>query len=109
MCPVWFDEFSLKVGDSLRESIEKGIKECRKCIIVLSPNFFSNAGWTKAEFDSIYIREVIEKQNVMLPVWHNVSHAEVYDYSPRLAAKVGIPSTLGAAKLAEKILKAVMT
>ena len=23
-CPVWYDEFSLKIGESLRESIEKG-------------------------------------------------------------------------------------
>ena len=109
MCPVWFDEFSLKVGDSLRESIEKGIRECRKCIMVLSPHFFSNGGWTKAEFDSIYIREVIEKQNVMLPVWYDVTLAEVYDYSPRLADRVGVPFTLGVAQVAKKIYKAIIT
>jgi TIR domain len=39
MCPVWYDEFSLKVGDRLRENIERGLKEYKKCIIVLSPNF----------------------------------------------------------------------
>jgi hypothetical protein len=44
LCPVWYDEFSLKVGDSLRESIEKGLKECRKCVLVLSLNFLSNNG-----------------------------------------------------------------
>jgi len=38
MCFVWYDEYSLKVGDSLRESIEKGLKECKKCVLVLSPN-----------------------------------------------------------------------
>ena len=27
MCPVWYDEYSLKVGASLRESIETGLKE----------------------------------------------------------------------------------
>lgn len=27
MCPMWYDEFSLKVGDYLRESIERGLKE----------------------------------------------------------------------------------
>ena len=27
LCPVWYDEFSPKVGDSLREGIEKGLKE----------------------------------------------------------------------------------
>jgi hypothetical protein len=39
MITVWYDEFSLKVGDSLRESIEKGIKECKKCILILTQNY----------------------------------------------------------------------
>lgn len=56
LCPVWYDEYSLKVGDSLRASIERGLRESKKCIVVLSPNFVSNGGWTKAEFDSIYVR-----------------------------------------------------
>jgi TIR domain len=46
-CPVWYDEYSLKVGDSLRESIDKGLREAPKCVVVLSPNFLSNPGWTK--------------------------------------------------------------
>ena len=50
LCPVWYDEYSLKVGDSrLRANIEKGLKEARKCIIILSPNFLSNEGWSKAD------------------------------------------------------------
>jgi hypothetical protein len=47
MCPVWYDEFTLRVGDSLRESIESGLRECPKCILVLTPNFLSNEGWSK--------------------------------------------------------------
>lgn len=30
LCPVWYDEFSLNVGDNLRESIEKGLTGCGK-------------------------------------------------------------------------------
>jgi hypothetical protein len=90
LCPVWYDEFSLGIGDSLRESIEKGIKEAHRCIIICSPQFFSNDGWTKAEFDSIYTKEIIEKKRVILPIWHNVSKQQVYDYSPRLADRVAI-------------------
>jgi len=107
MCPVWYDEYSLKVGDSLRSSIEKGLKEARKCIIVLSPNFLSNEGWSRAEFDSIFTREILEKTNVILPVWHNVGVKEVYDYSPRLADKVGLPSSLGVMELARRLNAAV--
>lgn len=90
MCPVWFDEFSLKLGDNLRESIERGIKESKKCILILSKNFLSNSGWTKTEFDSIFTKELIEKRNIVLPIWVDVSKEEVYEYSPSLANKVAI-------------------
>lgn len=90
LCPVWYDEFSLKVGNNLRESIEKGLKECKKCILVLSPNFFSNNGWTKKEFDSIFTRELIEERGLVLPVWHNVTKQEVYNYSPSLLNVMGL-------------------
>jgi hypothetical protein len=107
MCPVWYDEYSLQVGDSLRASIERGLKEARKCIIVLSPNFLWNEGWSKAEFDSIFTREILEGTNVILPVWHNVGAQEIYDYSPRLADKVGLPSSLGVEELARRLSVAV--
>ncbi len=107
LCPVWYDEFSLKVGDSLRENIEKGLKETRKCVVVLSPNFLANTGWGKAEFDSIYTREMIENNNVILPVWHEVSAEEVYNYSPRLADRVGLSSSEGVPALARKLVDAV--
>ena len=107
MCPVWYDEYSLKVGDSLRANIEKGLKEARKCIVVLSPSFMSNEGWGKAEFDSIFMREILEKQNVILPVWHNVEVQDVYDYSPRLADKVALSSSLGVEELARRLANVI--
>ena len=109
MCPVWYDEYSLNVGDSLRESIEKGIKDAQKCILILSPNFFANKGWGKAEFDSIFTRELLDEENVVLPVWHGVGKRDVYEYSPRLADKVGLPSSLGVEELARKLSNAVKT
>jgi len=107
MCPVWYDEYSLDVGDSLRAGIEKGLRETTKCIVILSPNFLSNDGWGKAEFDSIFTREIIEKGNVMLPVWHNVDARAVYEYCPRLADKVGLKSDIGVKELARKLVNAV--
>lgn len=107
MCPVWYDEYSLKVGDSLRAAIEKGLKETKKCVVILSPNFLSNSGWSKAEFDSIYTREIIERGNVILPVWHNVDAKQVYEYSPRLADKVGLNSSLGVEELARRLVNAI--
>jgi hypothetical protein len=74
---------------------------------VLSPNFLSNSGWSKAEFDSTYIREIVEKQNVILPIWLDLTQEDVYRYSPRLADKVGLKSSLGIAEIASKIAQAL--
>ena len=106
-CPVWYDEFKLKVGASLRESIEKGSKQASKCIIILSPKFMSNGGWSKAEFDSIYTREIVEKKNVILPVWHGVGLKEVYEYSPRIADRFALDSRSGVEELARGLVGAV--
>lgn len=106
-CVVWYDEYSLNVGDSLRENIERGLREARKCIVVLSPNFLSNAGWGKAEFDSIFTREVLHQESVILPVWLNVDARKVYEYSPRLADKVGISASLGAPEAARRLARAI--
>lgn len=86
---VWFDEFSLKPGDRLRESIEKGMKDCRKCILVLTPNFLANSGWTAAEFNMIFTREIIEEKSLVVPVWAGVDKKEVYEYSPGLVNVLG--------------------
>jgi TIR domain len=45
LCPVWYDEFSMKPGDSLRESIDAGLRDSKRCVVVLSHNFFTNPGW----------------------------------------------------------------
>lgn len=37
---VWYDEFVLKLGDSLRRKIDKGLIACRFGVVVLSPSFF---------------------------------------------------------------------
>lgn len=106
LCPVWYDDFSLKVGDNLRKSIEKGLQECKKCVLVLSKNFLSNAGWTQTEFDSIFTRELIEEKNFVLPVWVNVSKEEVFRYSPSLANKVGI-KWANAEEVVRKLFQAI--
>ncbi len=107
-CPVWYDEFSLRVGDSLRESIERGLKETRKCILILTPNFLRNEGWGKREFNSVFTRELLEKKNVILPVWHEVTEQEVYDYSPSLADKYALNwSAEDKEDIADKLQQAV--
>lgn len=107
LCPVWYDRFSLVVGDSLRESIERGLSEAEKCILILTPSFLSNDGWGKREYDSIFTREVVERRNVILPVWHGVTASDVFKYSPVLADRVGIQWSEGVDAVASKLLRAL--
>jgi hypothetical protein len=108
MCFVWYDEYSLKVGDSLRESIEKGLKECKKCVLVLSPNFLSNTGWTKVEFNSIFTREILETKNLVLPVWCGISKEELYEYCPTLLDRVGLHWEKGEDQVINKLHQAII-
>ena len=109
MCPVWYDEYSLKVGDSLRESIEKGLKECKKCILILSPNFLNNQGWTSVEFNTIFTREILETKKLVLPIWCNVTKAELFQYSPTLVDRVGVNWDKGIDDVVRKLYNSIMT
>jgi len=107
LCPVWYDEYSLKVGDRLRESVEKGLKECRRCVLVLSPSFLLNPGWTRAEFNSVFTRELIEGRDVLLPVWHQVTRKDVYEYSPSLADRFAVDWSAGEEEVIRRLHAAI--
>lgn len=108
MCPVWYDEYSLKVGDNLRDSIEKGLKTSEKCVLILSNNFLSNTGWTKREFDSIFMREMLEKKQMILPIWCGVTDKDIYEYSPSLLNIKGINWQLGEEEVCRQLAQAIL-
>ena len=83
---VWYDEFELKIGDSLRRKIDQGLASSRIGLVVLSKSFISK-GWTNYELDGIVTRTVSGEQ-ILLPIWHNITKQEVMDFSPSLADKV---------------------
>ena len=83
---VWYDEFELKIGDSLRQKIDKGVAKSKFGIIILSKNFIKK-GWTNYELDGLITRS-ISNQQILLPIWHNITKQEVIDYSPSIADKV---------------------
>jgi hypothetical protein len=85
---VWFDEFELRIGDSLRRRIDAGIARSRFGIVIVSHAFFSK-GWSQYELDGLVTMEVSGKQ-VILPLWHDISKDEVVSYSPSLADKVAL-------------------
>ncbi|WP_026706565.1 DUF1883 domain-containing protein [Flavobacterium soli] len=83
---VWYDEFELKIGDSLRRKIDKGLANSKFGIVVLSKDFIRK-GWTNYELDGIITKSVSGEQ-IVLPIWHNITKKEVIDFSPSLADKL---------------------
>ena len=47
---------------------------------------FIKKGWTNYELDGI-ITKVVTGEQVVLPIWHNITKQEVIDFSPSLADK----------------------
>lgn len=103
---VWYDEFELQVGDSLRRSIDSGLKNSKYGIVVLSEAFF-NKEWPQRELDGLFAREV-NGEKVILPIWHKISKNEVMSYSPIIADLLAINTTdFTIEEIAEQIAKRI--
>ena len=101
---VWYDEFQLTVGDSLREAIDKGLASSRYGVVVLSRHFFAKR-WPQRELSALVAKENAEDNQRILPIWHNIDHDEVVRYSPLLADVWAIRSSCGYKKVAHEILR----
>jgi TIR domain len=83
---VWIDETELRIGDSLRKGIDKGLANSRFGIVILSPSFF-NKQWTQAELGALISKETLDN-NVVLPIWYYVQANDIKKHSPLLADRV---------------------
>ncbi|MCD4665595.1 MAG: toll/interleukin-1 receptor domain-containing protein [Bacteroidales bacterium] len=87
---VWYDEYTLKPGDSLLENIDRGLKQAKYAVMVISHNFLKNDGWTKKEFRSLFTRELTEGRKLVVPIWVDVDTKDVANYSLDLADRLAI-------------------
>jgi hypothetical protein len=101
---VWYDDFALKMGDSLRQSIDRGLARSRFGVVILSGYFFQKH-WPQQELNGLVTREDCGK--VILPVWHGVGFAEVRNYSPMLADRKAAHSKDGLARVVRMIVEVV--
>jgi hypothetical protein len=72
---VWYDEFTLRIGDSLRQKIDQGLAKSRVGLVVLSTDFISK-GWTNYELNQPQTGRKLRKENI--------KHTELCCYLPCL-------------------------
>lgn len=102
---VWYDEFSLEVGDSLIKKMEEGLQSCKYAILVISKNFLSNKRWAEREFRSLIHREIKESRKIILPIWFDVSAENISKYSLDLTDKFAINATEGMEVIADRLVR----
>ena len=73
---TWFDEWEIKLGDSLASKIFEGIKECDFFIIILSKNSVKSK-WVKEELDSATIKRIEEKTRIIPIIIDNIGEDEI--------------------------------
>jgi hypothetical protein len=104
---VWYDEFELRIGDSLRRKIDAGIARTRFGVVVLSHAFFAK-NWSQYELDGLVVREMSGGKQIILPLWHNISKDEIIAQSPSLADKVALQTATSTIdEIAEQIAAVV--
>src|SRR5882672_5293005 len=64
---VWFDEFSLRVGDSLSQSINKGLAQSKYGVVIISHAFLAKQ-WPQRELAGLFGKED-DNRNIILPIW----------------------------------------
>lgn len=105
---VWFDETAITVGDSLRESIDRGLVRSRFGAVIFSNDFFAKR-WTAYELNGLVSREM-QGRKVILPVWHpDLTHADLMQHSPSMADKRALlGSEFSIRELAEELAALVL-
>lgn len=103
---VWYDEFSLLPGDSLRRAIDLGLTKSQFGIVVISEAFFGKQ-WPQWELDGLVQRQMGERRSVIIPIWFGVGQKAVREFSPPLADKVALRAEDGIPALVREILRVI--
>jgi hypothetical protein len=98
---VWYDENSLKIGESIRALIDQGLANSRFGIVVLSRNFLKKK-WPQWELDGL-LTKTLSGESAILPIWLDISSEEIRAISPSLANIVAARADWGIDRVADQI------
>ena len=103
---VWFDEISLKPGDSLHREINRGLRQSKIGIVVLSQHFFKKE-WAQKELDGL-VALANAGQARVVPLWHKVTVGEVRNNNPMLADLLALNTSVNSIEeIADKLMEQI--
>ena len=89
---VWYDSINIRWGDSLRSTIDNGLKKSKYGIVIITTNYI-NKGWTQYELDGLFQIEMTNGKTI-LPIWHNITKKDVQAFSPSLASRAALNTAM---------------
>lgn len=64
---VWFDQWSLRAGDIIKNSVHYGLEGSRVLLLFISPNSMNNS-WAQVEAQSFQFRDPLNSDRSFIPV-----------------------------------------
>jgi hypothetical protein len=98
---VWYDEFTIRLGDDLSRVIEYGTQSSLFGVFVISKAFFGRR-WTEAEVRALQDRR-------MFVVLHGVDVEELAAFRPEMANRLTISTDVGSTRIAEALVTSIRT
>jgi hypothetical protein len=102
---VWYDAFTLRVGDSLMSSIDFGLRKSKFGVVILSQAFFKK-DWPQRELRALAQKQSAT-QKVILPIWHDVTVEEVREHFLLLADVVALKWSDGIQTVVDGLLEVI--
>lgn len=98
---IWYAPVNLMPGEKLLDSIEKGMAQANSGMLLISQAYL-NKGWTNYEMDTL-IRNHIENEKKVFPIWHNVEKADIEKRHPGLSGIIGVNTNIRIPMLISKL------
>lgn len=102
---VWFDDFCIRLGDSISRRIEDGLKACSHGVLVCSHAYFTKPSWCKVEMETLLSQRVAGK--ILIPIVHEMTFESLRGYSPVLGNIHGLNSAIGIDLIADEVIAAI--
>jgi len=102
---VFYDDYSLVMGNSLLQSISKGLRECQYGVVVFSPSSVRKK-WPQEELAGLLARESAEHK-IILPILHNLTIEGLLQHYPTFADRIVSESKDGIERVITDILRAI--
>ena len=99
---LWYDNFELFPGDSIREGIDRGLVECDVGLCIFSRSFFQKK-WTSDELGGIFAKETLNRR-LIIPVWLQIDKSYLVGIAPMLADRLGIDGSQPIDQVAAQVI-----